>query len=152
MAAQTSVLAVSALITRQLSLESASDNVSAAQDRYSKAVRESGAGSQEAQDALKQLERAQKSLQTTQSTTTLMTAAMGFQFVGLAGNIVYSLPKIRDLINTLKSLNIVASITQALQGPKGWINISCRCSHGRRSSIYRISNAEYFQQHSQHKR
>jgi hypothetical protein len=96
--AQMSIFTLSMLYQRQLQEENSLDAITTATNRYNEAVRESGAGSTQAQNALIALEKAQRSYNTASTLSTLTTVSMGLQLVSMGAQVMQFLPTLNALI------------------------------------------------------
>lgn len=124
---------VSMLASNMMMLESAANNVEGAQERLNKVIKEGGRGTLEYRNAVRQLENAQINLQRTQTMTSIMTVAMGFQVVSMGVSFAQAVPGITKLINTLKNYNVVAAVTKALSGQ--WVTLAAGLAIGAGATV-----------------
>ncbi len=101
-----------------------------AQDRYNKALREHGRGSEEATQASRQLEIATINLNRAQMMNSIMTVSIGLQMVGLAASIWQALPSIGQMISKLRELAVVQTVVNALTGVGGWAKLAVGAAIG----------------------
>ena len=95
-------------------------SVEAATERYTKALRENGRGSEEARSAARSLEMAQNNLNRAQMMSTVLTASMGLQAVSLGMSFMQALPGITAMIAKLQTYIATSIIAQALTPGVGW--------------------------------
>jgi hypothetical protein len=124
MGASMTLFMSSMLISKNLTEANSQDAVTEATENFTLAVREHGRGSQEAQKALQQLEKAQRSYQAATQMSTVMAASMGLQLVGLGASIIQTIPKIEGLTASLKNLTLWQTISSAFSGPLGWAKLA----------------------------
>ncbi len=104
--------------------ENATLQLEGAQQRLSEALRTSGRNSTEYRNALRAVEVAQNNLNSTNLQANVLNVAMGLNMAQMGLSAYQAIPSIRALTNTLKSYNLVATITNALSGPVGWVKLA----------------------------
>ncbi|RLG99723.1 hypothetical protein DRO19_01535 [Candidatus Bathyarchaeota archaeon] len=98
-----------------------------AQERYEEALYRFGPLHRKTVQAYRRLQQAQRDLQWAQMQTTIQTAILGLQMVGMAGDILRVAQNLRKLISlhwletaALKAKAAAMAIVRTLQGPVGW--------------------------------
>ena len=117
---QMALFTSSILISNMMAIETATNQVETAQQRLNTLIREGKRGTDEYRNAVRQLETAQINLNRAQIMTKLMTASVGLQMVSMGLSFAQAIPYIRKMIDTLKTYNLVATISKAITPGVGW--------------------------------
>jgi hypothetical protein len=117
---QMALFTSSILISNMMAIETATNQVETAQQRLNTMQREGKRGTDEYRNAVRQLETAQINLNRAQTMTSIMTASVGLQMVSMGLGFAQAIPDIRKMIDTLKTYNLVATISKALTPGVGW--------------------------------